>query len=502
MDPKSNMPDIRPELNREPDKREKKGAGFFANLFGGGTTAAAGGGVSSLGSAAASGGLLATKTGLLAVLVVGTTVAGGVGMMGYRAFGGAETSGSSGSLSLFAPKPKDDAAAAPALQPAAQDGTSASLQFLAQGNAAAKAPEAGGSAPAPADSASAAAGTSGDSAAGSGSAAGYEAGHKAPQTRLAKKFGELSKGFGGSGGAAAGSAPTKSAADLQAEAAARAAAAGQASAFSRGRAASGAAAGSRGIGRARQQTAMRNAFDALKTGRGAQTSQAAGRTFDGSSAQNAGPGADGGSAIGMAAAGAGAAAAAKSVPNAAIDKKEFQPPPQPQSTDVTPYKNEIQQAQMALGLGVILLLIGKLLAKDKTWFTKAVKMALAAAVIALGIMVIALGSKISGGQYGQVAQGKILAAAGLGLIIAGGAVMMDASDGKPSVEEEIGNTSSAPNGSAASKEGMMMGVNPFVLLGGGLATMGLIGTMMVSPKKVPASEFQTGSVQAVERYRV
>ncbi|MBI3566162.1 MAG: hypothetical protein HY079_13265 [Elusimicrobia bacterium] len=74
------MPEIKPEVNKEPE-RDKKRGGFLARLFGGGAgggTVGAGG----IGAGAGGGGLLATKTGMLAMLLVGTTVAGGIGMAG------------------------------------------------------------------------------------------------------------------------------------------------------------------------------------------------------------------------------------------------------------------------------------------------------------------------------------------------------------------------------------------------------------------------------------
>src|SRR6185312_6863458 len=101
------MPEIKPVVNKEPEKDKKKG-GLLARLFGGGGSG--GGGGAGGGGGLAAGGILATKAGVLALVLVGTTVAGGIGMVGYRLFGpGAEMTGNGDNLQLFASKPKDTA---------------------------------------------------------------------------------------------------------------------------------------------------------------------------------------------------------------------------------------------------------------------------------------------------------------------------------------------------------------------------------------------------------
>src|SRR5438270_13766354 len=94
-----------PEIKAEVNKEEPKDRGFFGNLLaklgGGGATADAGLGAGGLGAGGAGvgglgagaglgGGLLATKAGLIGLILVGTTVAGGIGVIGYKAFGPTE----------------------------------------------------------------------------------------------------------------------------------------------------------------------------------------------------------------------------------------------------------------------------------------------------------------------------------------------------------------------------------------------------------------------------
>ncbi|MDE2489302.1 MAG: hypothetical protein KGM24_00535, partial [Elusimicrobia bacterium] len=130
------IPEIKPDVNKEPE--DKKKPGFLLRLFGGGGAAGEGGlgalgGGGGFGGAAAGGGLLATKAGILTLALVGTTVAGGIGVVGYKLFGPTPSDQmSGGNLSLFAPKPKQ--APQPVEPPVAADGSSQSLTMLRKGN--------------------------------------------------------------------------------------------------------------------------------------------------------------------------------------------------------------------------------------------------------------------------------------------------------------------------------------------------------------------------------
>jgi hypothetical protein len=154
---------------------------------------------------------------------------------------------------------------------------------------------------------------------------------------------------------------------------------------------------------------------------------------------------------------------------------------------------------MLIGLSVGLLLVAKMAAK--TQYGKIISMIIAAVVAGIGAMVIALGAQIANGQYGQKLQGGVLAAAGVGLMIAaaGTAFGGDSKATNPSAgsagtaDTAATNTSGAASSGASDSGGMLSGINPFVLLGGGVALIGLCGSMMVPPKKYPSKDFPNGN---------
>src|SRR5438045_357407 len=110
--PQTDKPEIRPELN----KTERKKKGWLANLLsklglGGGSGTGGLGGLGGMGGASGGGlgglgglfnaGFLATKTGMIVAALIGTTVAGSVGMLGYKLLSGDSSSSSSGSHDEF-----------------------------------------------------------------------------------------------------------------------------------------------------------------------------------------------------------------------------------------------------------------------------------------------------------------------------------------------------------------------------------------------------------------
>ncbi|MEK7382164.1 MAG: hypothetical protein AAB262_02650, partial [Elusimicrobiota bacterium] len=190
------MPEIKPEVNKEPEKKP----GILAGLFGGGGAGSGAVGMGGLGGSAAGGGLLATKAGLLALVLAGTTVAGGVGLVGYRIFGPGASDQPGQNIQLFAAKPKEAALDLNAAA-ASMDGTSSSLEGFSRVNsgalqgdapavAAASKDEAAGAGPAGASVSDVVAGVSGSGASTS-------------MLKNTKKLGALSTSFGG--GAVAGS---------------------------------------------------------------------------------------------------------------------------------------------------------------------------------------------------------------------------------------------------------------------------------------------------------
>ena len=107
MDPKPQMPQIKAEVNKVDDGKKK--ATGLAGLFGGGGSGAAGG-LGGLGAGSVGGGgLLATKAGMLALVLMGSAVAGGIGLAGYKMFGPGDADKAGGNLTLFAAKPAQTA---------------------------------------------------------------------------------------------------------------------------------------------------------------------------------------------------------------------------------------------------------------------------------------------------------------------------------------------------------------------------------------------------------
>jgi hypothetical protein len=497
------MPDIKPEVNKEPERDKKAAGGLLARLFGGGSGGAGGlsagvGGVGAggLSGAAAGGGVLATKAGLLALVLVGTTVAGGVGVVGYRLFGPPANQDGSSNLSLFAPRPKSDSSAS-AGQAAPASGNSDSLSMLAKGNAAP-----GGAAPAAAGAAASAAPT--DKTAASGVAENAVNGpinstSNAIPVRKgllhARKIGTLSSAMSGmsGGGGSTASVANHLSGPSSAGAVAETGTHGASSAMSgHGRAS---LAHGRGIAGRRVNGALRQALGVRGDQRGAASSYAAGRTYDGSAAGDAGITGPAAGMPGVGGSGTGTTAAQpKTLPNGVNDKTDLKAPPTPPTKEVTPWKNAITEAQAMMTIAALLLMIvGKI---HTIWIRKVID----GIVMALGAAIIALGAQISGGQYGQKLQGGVLAAAGAGLILAamwsyGNTSSSAAKAGMTDKTSGVGGAQalSDPGMKDASGGTGLFGMNPYVLLGGGAALVGLAGTMLKPPKTYPSQQFQNGN---------
>ncbi|MFI5346935.1 MAG: hypothetical protein ACHQ51_11230 [Elusimicrobiota bacterium] len=487
----SQVPEIKREVNKETDKDKKK-AGLLARLFGGGSEGGALGsgslGGGGFGSALGGGGILATKAGLIALIVAGTTVAGGIGLVGYRLFGPGQDSGGGDNLSVFAPKPKDEQGSG--AQNAPQDGSSKSLDFVSQANSQAKAPEVA-PAEAPKDATAASAATAADASAAAARGAINAAGNSGNGVNkgLAKegKFGKLTSSFGG-GAALSGGGGSSASANGAGKSPAEMAASrnGSLGAMKKGVAESG---GGRAIASRKSGRALGQAFSSLKDGRGAATSFGAGKTFDGSATTSGGTSGPEAGAIGAGPAGTADGGAPKALPsNKDTGTKEFKAPPTPDATMVAPWQGAINSAQMMLAAGALLLfLMGKV---KIPWL----RYVIGAIVLALGVAIVALGGKISGGQWGQKFQGNVLAAAGVGLSAA--AVMAMVSVGDAPKTTGADGTTTIDTASEAKNAGvdMLGGINPYVLLGGGAAIIGVAACQMKPPAKHPASDFENGKV--------
>lgn len=511
MDPKTQMPDIKAEVLKTDDGK-KKGAGLFG-LFGGGGGSAAGG-LGGLGAGAAGGGgLLATKAGMLALVLIGTSVAGGIGVAGYKIFGPGEADRTGGNFSLFAPKPPQAAGAGAGAVSA--DGSSQSLTLMAQ--SAARDREADASASASADAptdavagdpardaaAADAARREAEARASAGGAinSGGGAGATGSMNRglmNTKKLGALSGSTGGGASTTASSGAAGKLGDNLAAASRNSTTSG----FSRsgpGAKASGArgraARGGRG---ARQQA--RNVMGDQAAGR-AGSSFAAGKTYDGSATQAGGAiGPDGG-AIGMDGVGDGGSEQPKAIPaNSAKNVHEQDPPiPKPKKM-VTPWQQAVQRATMLVMLAAALAFAAGKVPKGP--YTQIILYAIGVAILAIGAYVGVLAGQIMSGPYGQKSQGMVVAAASLGVILTGIGVIMGANDAekqdlpkdaKPDAQQDYNN----PLGDEAAGGKGLMG-NPMVVLGGGIAVVGAIG-LMFAPKPKPI-ELEEGEKKPDVRY--
>lgn len=128
--------------NRE-EKEEKKGAGFFASLLNklglGGAPGGAGAGIGVGGAGVAGGsggfglggGILATKAGIVALILTGTTIAAGVGVVGRSALSGRSGGVTDSIYSLF-PGKAGASSGASASAGAASGGVSSSLDLMSQ----------------------------------------------------------------------------------------------------------------------------------------------------------------------------------------------------------------------------------------------------------------------------------------------------------------------------------------------------------------------------------
>jgi hypothetical protein len=497
------MPDIQPEINKEPQKEKKRG-GFLARLFGGGTgggTVGAGAfGGAGAGGGAIGSGLLATKAGLIALILVATTVAGGIGLVGYRLFGPGSDQNNGDGLQLFAAKPKDASTSSDSSNAAPKDGNSASLQYLSQANTTPKEAELKPT-EAPKDETAASAAAAKDAAAAGGANGAINAAGSAGNgvnkgmLKTNAKFGALSNAMGGGGGGSVVSGgPGKTSGTGIGDSLANGKN-GSLGAMKKGTSVAGG--GSRAVAsRKGVNSGMRQALGALADNRGATTSYGAGRTYDGSAAQNAGPTGPGGGEIGMGGPGTSAGAQPTSTPNTATDAKEFKAPPTPTSVDAAPWQNAINTVRGIIAAASILLMIAGLISKVKPWGPAVAKI-IGFVVAGLGAMVVALGAQIAGGQYGQKLQGGVLAAAGLGLIVAGlAAGLSDTTNGKGKVVPDgdpNGAGISAFDASSDANPSFMSSVSPFILIGGGLTLVGLAGSMMAPIQKYPSSQFQDGN---------
>ena len=237
---------------------------------------------------------------------------------------------------------------------------------------------------------------------------------------------------------------------------------------------------------------------------GAASSMAAGTTYDGSAKSGSAIGPNG-TAIGMDGSGSGGEAQPKSISKNTAPNANEQTPPIPKPVHVVvPWEKAVQRAQMLVGLAIGLALLSTMLGVAP-WAYYA-KLAIGAVISMIGAYIVSLGAQVMGGAHGQPLQGSVVIAAGLGTIVMGVMTMFTASDGQAAqtdiTSKDYGSLAgpkpaaptSTSTGTASSKEaGVLSGINPVVLLGGGLAAVSAISLFFApKPKPVEVPEGQRG----------
>lgn len=502
MDPKAQMPDIKTEVNKVDNGDKKKSSGLLGSLFGGGGSGAGGLGGLSASGAAASGGLLATKAGLIALIVMGSAVAGGLGLAGYKMFGPGDADHVGGNVQVFQTKPKE-ADGAGGVAPVAADGSSASLNYLAaaaqkdkQADASAPTDQtAGDAAKAAADEAAkkaadeeAAKKAAADAAAAKGNTpinSGSGGGAIGSMSHLngVKKLGALSGVSGGGSSSASAGSKSGGAVDIAGSKN------GSSSSFARGGGAAAKTSSSSGRGIAsRKGSSGRNQLaSVLRDQRGAGSSSAAGRTYDG-----AGPGGNnigGENAIGADGAGAGNGQQPKSLPgnNNALNQNKQEHIPEPPAKDVTPWQGMLNAAVGLMAVAGLLMYAASMLLKDMTP-AKSASLTIAKVLLGLAVLAaaaaVALGTRIATADMGQKLQGGLIVG---GALFAGGmaAYLLTKIWSEPNVNDEKGVNAIATVAANSST---------LVMISGGAAACALAGAMMAPKTTVKEDEAKKAGV--------
>ncbi|MBI5623137.1 MAG: hypothetical protein HY924_05095 [Elusimicrobia bacterium] len=441
----SQTPDIKPELNKaQQEPQEKKRGGFFANLL------SKTPGSNSL----AMGGVLATKAGIVGLAIIGTTVAGGIGYVGYKAM---SPSSEPQNVSLFEARPKS---ALPAdgteAEKSGKDGVSGSLDMFVQANN----PD-GTNAPATAASADAAAGA--DAAAsnkavdhGNSTLSGPSA--SIPKPQFSGKIGQLSGSSGGSGSSAGISAGAAGGTQFAAGKRGNISAMGKAN--SRPTSVGGALKG------LRRGSTMRTLGQIKKDNKGARSSAQGGRTYDGNNQAPGAFGAEAGVPEGGASSGEAGAGDLSGQPSTAINEKaEEEPPPTPPAKDVTPWSKELNNAKMLLMGAMAILFLAATMEQGGKYYSKGLVMALAIIGACLALAAMVIGFQVLGGKFGQKALGSIIALSG-GLLVTTAIGLMTTT---PDAGKSILATS---------------GFSTLFLICGALGVVGAISTQFLKPKEI------------------
>lgn len=477
-------------------KKERKKGGLWGRLAGGGSSVIKVG-APKIGGAA---GLLATKAGLVALLVIGTTVAGGLGVVGYRFLGGETAQTPERFNSIFQPRPKQELASAQdGAYPAAKDGSSSSLQFLADANRGAGAPEVSSAEPqfsSKEAQAAHAAGVAGAPQPGGGGASVVAAAHEAGKPFAPPhKIGELSKSFGGGAGPSNMGAVAAGAASgaVSLSAGPRRGLGGMGTNAARpGVGSQRALAFNRDSGAGRQLMSVRR--DHVSAGSSAQS----GRTYDG------GAGRVGSNFAGEEATGDGGISSGKdggkdkapgATPGAAA-RDALEKPLTVDGSPMTPWQDGIDAAKyLIMGALAMLFLASKVIdmaaaasvAQPYSQIAVRAWLVLGATLLGLaaaaGLAAMSIGTIMMTGQYKQMSAGLPLALGGAAVAAAAGFALQSV------LSDEA--TGAAWNSETAAKtkiDPISGGSTVLMYVCGGAAAVALAVTMLMKPDKLKPGE--------------
>lgn len=458
MDEKSDIPDIKPEVNRE-EKKPGLLAGLLAR-FGLGSGSAGGmsvgTGVGTGIGAGIGGGMLATKAGLIGLILAGTTVAGSIGVVGYKIFGPTSSDRTDADFSsIFQPKPKSEASSSGGEGNAQAGSGSSSLESLVKANA----NENLFSQPKAAQETASVSATTppmkNNNAPSQGPAA---------RLKMDRKIGELTKGVGGTSGGGGGSSASSGKPSLMT---------GQGTGMNM---TGGARAGTSAMGI--QRRAASNAFSQLgqanKDYHSGLTDYEKGRVYTGAAVQKAAIGTAGGSTSGVGATEGVSAKNASANPTGSGDR--WPPLPTTPGENVTPWQNAMNTAYMLLMAALAALYFATTLNADScgTYLKEAV-IALAMLAAICGGLVMSLGASISNGSYGQPLQGGILTAAGACVIAAATAAIWGTGDANFATK-------------GLGKSGFVM----LMYVCGGMAALGMVISYMSPSTSYDSTTFADG----------
>lgn len=416
-----------PPIGPRTRKDERKGAvGFLSALLsklglgGSAGSGAAAGGASwgaSAGHGALFGGLMATKAGLIALVLAGTTVAAGVGIVGNQigVFGTVDAA-RDGLPSIF-DSLRGNRRTAAAAKPGDTTGTVSSLGYVSEANRG----QLG-------DPISAEQTQTADAGSGSITAPAVPDNNNGVANTTSAKMPAM-KGFSGSssaGGSMAGASASRGTGSGSGDGDGQSSSPGSTAVSQSGMRSTSANArmtpGRKSSAISQLHGVRSDNMRALKAS--TPSSSQAGATYDGGGARAAGIAGPGGiSGGGQGAGGQGVDPGVN--PNAAATPKTLPPPPQPgPGKDVTPWKWAMNVAMGALALAMILLMAANMFRSNPM-----VLKALAAAATAAGAVATAMGVVLMT-TYKQTMQGGMFAAIGAIITFAAGKMLFDAMAGE------------------------------------------------------------------------